>query len=126
MFEFTGERLTMLTGPDEMHLPGLVMGAHGAIGTTYNILPGAFLKLRRAFFAGDLATAMDLQARCNRVIYVLLQNGHLGAFKSAMKLVGHDVGGPRRPVPALTPEQERALFEKLEAVGFSELAAIRG
>ena len=114
----------MLSGADEMHLPALVMGAHGAIGTTYNLLPGAFLRLRRAFQAGDIATAMDLQARCNHIIYLLLQAGHLGAFKAAMKLVGHDCGIPRPPVPPLTAEQEQALFAKLETGGFPELAAM--
>ena len=125
LFEFTGEQLTMLSGPDELHLPAMTMGAHGAIGTTYNLLPGAFLRLREAFFAGDIATAMDIQARCNQIIYILIQGGGLGAFKAAMKLVGHDCGPPRAPLAALTPQQEQALFGELEAAGFMELAGER-
>ncbi len=124
IFEMTGKQLTMLSGPDEMHLPAMVMGAHGAIGTTYNVLPGAFLRLREAFFAGDIAKAMDLQARCNQVIYAILQAGGLGAFKAAMRLIGQDCGRPRLPLPTPDAEQERAFASKLEAIGFSELAAM--
>jgi len=124
VFEFTQGRLTMLSGPDELHLPALTMGAHGAIGTTYNLLPGAFLRLREAFFAGDMDRAMDLQARCNRIIYVMIQFGGISAFKAAMKLIGQDCGGPRAPLPTLTQEQEKELFAQLDAAGFGELAAL--
>lgn len=126
IFDLTGEKLTMLSGPDELHLPAMAMGAHGAIGSTYNMLPGAFLRLRRAFLAGDMATAMDLQVRCNRVIYHVLHYGGLPAFKAMMKLVGHDCGGPRAPVPTLTEAQEQDLFARLTDVGFEELAAMNG
>jgi len=124
IFELTGEKLTMLSGPDELHLPALTMGAHGAIGSTYNMLPGAFLRLREAFFAGDIQKAMDIQARCNRMIYHWLQYGGLGAFKATMKLLGHEVGGPRAPLATLSPEQEKAMFAAIKADGFEELAAM--
>jgi N-acetylneuraminate lyase len=124
IFDLTGQRLSMISGPDELHLPALTLGAHGAIGTTYNLLPGAFLRLREAYFAGDTARASELQIRCNQVIYELIQAGGLGAFKAAMKLVGHDLGPVRPPLVALTAEQECSLFARLEAVGFPELAAL--
>ena len=125
IFDLTGQRLTMLSGPDELHLPALTFGVQGAIGTTYNLLPGAFLCLREAFFAGDMATASDLQIRCNAIIYRLVQAGGMGAFKAAMKLVGHDVGGPRAPLKSLSGGEEQALFAALEAEGFGELAGMR-
>lgn len=124
VYEFTGRQLTMLSGPDELHLPALTMGAHGAIGTTYNLLPGAFARLREAFFAGDMQGAMDLQARCNRIIYVMLQFGAIPSFKFAMKLIGRNCGDPRAPLPTLSPEQEKSLHQALRDAGFEELAAL--
>jgi N-acetylneuraminate lyase len=124
IFDLTGQRLSMISGPDELHLPALTFGAHGAIGTTYNLLPGAFLRLREAYFAGDNARASELQIRCNQVIYELIQGGGLGAFKAAMKLVGHDLGPVRPPLAVPDSEQERKVFARLEAVGFAELAAL--
>lgn len=125
IYEITGERLTMLSGPDELHLPAMTLGAQGAIGGTYNLTPGAFLRLREAFFAGDLARAMDLQARCNRFIYAFLQAGGIGPLKAALKLVGHDLGRPRPPLPSPTPEEEPALFKRFEEAGLGELLAMQ-
>ena len=124
IYETTGERLTMLSGPDELHLPALTLGAQGAIGTTYNLLPGAFLRLREAYFSGDIVTASDIQVRCNRVILRMIQAGGLGAFKAAAKLVGHDLGGVRGPLRTLSPAEEMALFSELTQAGFEELAGM--
>jgi N-acetylneuraminate lyase len=122
LFELTGECLTMLSGPDELHLPALTLGAHGAIGTNYNLMPGAFLRLREAFAAGDIATASDLQIRCNRAIYPMVKAGGLGAFKVAGQLIGLNVGEPRPPVLGPPPEARPQFFTDLEAAGFLELA----
>lgn len=124
MYEITGECLTMLSGPDELHLPALTLGAHGAIGTNYNLMPGAFLRLREAYFAGDIATAANLQIRCNRAIYPMIRAGGLGAFKAAGELLGLNLGEPRPPVLAPTGEARRQLFADLEAAGFLDLAAM--
>jgi dihydrodipicolinate synthase/N-acetylneuraminate lyase len=35
----SGYTLNVVSGPDEMMLAGKAMGAHGAIGTTYNVMP---------------------------------------------------------------------------------------
>ncbi len=124
VFELTGRRFTMLSGPDELHLPALTMGAHGAIGTTYNIMPAAFLRLREAFFSGDMERAMYLQARCNQIIYVMLQFGGIPAFKATMKLVGYDCGDPRGPIPTLSPDQEAELHGRLREAGIEELTSL--
>ena len=124
LFELTGEKLTMLSGPDELHLPAMTMGAHGAVGTSYNLMAAAFLRLREAFFAGDIAEAMRLQARCNQVIQIMIKAGGVGAFKASMKLVGHDLGKPRLPLEGLDSEREKQLFKQLEAIDIDELTAV--
>ena len=124
MFEFTGEQLTMLSGPDELHLPAMTMGAHGAIGSTYNLLPGAWLRMREAYFAGDNARASELQVKCNRIIYAWLQAGGLGYLKAAMKMTGLNLGRARAPLPSPNPDQEPAFFAKMQAAGFEELAEL--
>ena len=39
-----GGNINLLNGPDETLLCGLVMGADGGIGSTYNIMPGIYKK----------------------------------------------------------------------------------
>ena len=62
------EDFTVISGPDEMCLPALTMGARGAIGTTYNIMSTHYIRLFSAHQNGDLATAQTLQYEANRVI----------------------------------------------------------
>ena len=101
IFELTGEKLTMLSGPDELHLPAH-HGRARAIGSTYNMLPGAFLRLREAFFAGDIQKAMDI--RCNRMIYHWLQYGPR-SVQATMKLLGH--GGRTEGAPCTAAPSRR-------------------
>ena len=51
--------LAVLSGPDDLCLSALVMGAHGAVGTTYNIMPELFAQLYRDYHAGNLAAAQS-------------------------------------------------------------------
>ena len=59
----------VFNGPDEQLISGLVMGAVGGIGGTYGAMPKLYLKLYELVKSGDLATALDLQNECCRIIY---------------------------------------------------------
>ncbi|MEE2657654.1 MAG: dihydrodipicolinate synthase family protein [Candidatus Latescibacterota bacterium] len=87
--------LNAISGPDEMALPAMVMGADAAIGSTYNVMPKIFLQMRQTFEAGDLGTAQDCQIRANRVIRLLMQVGVLAGIKEMLGWRGTPVGPPR-------------------------------
>jgi len=123
LIDLSGGRLRILSGPDEMHLPCLTMGAVGAIGTSYNYMARPFLRLRAAYQRGDLETAQELQYRSNAIIRALLQYGGLPAAKEIMRRIGADPGPARRPFRPLTEEQRRGLHAALDAAGFEELIA---
>lgn len=117
--------ITVLSGPDEMCLPALTMGVNGAIGTTYNILPGLFAKLYDSFRAGDLATAQDCQYKANRVIKAFVSvPSSIGAIKEILGKMGMDCGVPRRPLRPLTSPEKELLWKKLDEAQFSEMADI--
>jgi N-acetylneuraminate lyase len=123
LIDLSGGQLRILSGPDEMHLPCLTMGAVGAIGTSYNYMARPFLRLRAACQKGDLATAQELQYRSNAIIRALLQYGGLPAAKEIMRRVGADPGPARRPFRPLTEEHRHGLHAALDAAGFEELVA---
>ena len=56
----SGYSLNVVSGPDEMMLAGKAAGAHGAIGTTYNVMPKMNVAINDLFLAGDMAGATDL------------------------------------------------------------------
>jgi N-acetylneuraminate lyase len=118
IIELAPDRLTVLSGFDEVCVAGLAMGAHGAIGSTYNIMPATFAALYRAMRAGNLAEAQELQFRANRVIKALLSAPLIASLKAILSSWGYDCGGPRRPQRPLTPEERRQL---LAAIAEAEL-----
>lgn len=101
------------------------MGADGLIGSTYNLMPAAFVRLYAAFQAGDVAEARRLQHAVNRVIAVLLK-GDVGArTKAAMHLTGIDAGALRRPGRPLSPDEHIALRRDVLDAGLEELVPVR-
>ena len=115
--------LNVLAGPDEMLLPFLVMGAHGGIGTTYNLMPKVFRALYDAWWAGDLERAQALQYQVDRLIMVLRHYSVVPAVKAAMRLRGIDCGSPRAPLMPLTRDEVEQLEADLQAVGLTPVAA---
>ena len=73
IIEMEAGRLNIVSGPDELMIAAQAMGADGAIGSTYNLLPHLFVQAYEAFNAGDVPKARELQAKGNRVISVFLQ-----------------------------------------------------
>ena len=114
-----GDDLNAISGPDEMCLAGLVMGADGAIGSTYNVMPRLYLELYGHFQAGRIRQAMALQARANRVISLLMQVGVLSGIKAMLGWRGLPVGPARPPAQPLTEEQETRLRHGLHAFDFA-------
>jgi N-acetylneuraminate lyase len=113
-------RFDVLFGRDEMFLGSLVVGAKGAVGSTYNYIAPIFNRLLEAYRQGDLVKAEAEQAKANDIIGVMIRHGGLPAGKAIMKLLGLDCGPVRLPLRSLTPVQEKALTEELEKVGFEK------
>ena len=122
--ELCGNDLNLLAGPDEMLLPFLLMGAHGGIGTTYNLVPELFVELYAAWAAGDVQKAQQAQYQIDRVILAIRAYGVVPAVKAAMRLRGIDCGCPRAPLVPLTTQQLEQLGRDLDAVGFSALETV--
>lgn len=119
IIELAPDRLNVLSGFDEVCLAALAMGAHGAIGSTYNLLPATFSALYRAMAAGRLDEARELQFRANRVIKALLATPLIAAIKVVLAAQGIPCGAPRRPQRPLTPAERTQVLAAVEA---SELA----
>ncbi len=100
LIDRSGGELNAISGPDQMALPAMVMGADAAIGSTYNIMPRLFLQMRGAFEDGDLAVARECQLKANRVIRLLMEVGVLPGVKQMLADRETPVG-PTRVVPPL-------------------------
>ncbi len=123
LIDLSGGRLRILSGPDELCLPAQVMGATGAIGSTYNWMGPLYVKLFRAFQAGDLATAQSCQAKANAFIRIIHRYEKIAGQKAVMEYLGIPCGPSRHPLTPLTAAQQQTLFAELEREGLpAELA----
>jgi N-acetylneuraminate lyase len=113
--------ITVLSGFDEVCVAGLSMGAHGAIGSTYNVLPATFVKLYDAATRGDWAQAQEIQGRANEVIQALITVPLMAGMKAILAAWGIPCGGPRRPQRPLTENERAAILVAVNEAGIQEL-----
>lgn len=118
--ELNGGDVNVINGPDEMLICGLTMGADAGIGSTYNVMPGEFVKLYSSFASGDLAAAQAQQFKINHAIEIMLKHSLFPALKHMLTVQGFDVGYPVFPAKRFTPDEEAALMRDLNAIRFFE------
>ncbi|MFH5835199.1 dihydrodipicolinate synthase family protein [Proteiniclasticum sp. C24MP] len=116
-----GPDFMIYSGADEMALSGLLAGADGIIGSTYNAISDTFLDLYSAYTEGRLEEARDIMKEAVAVIMQLLSYGSLMAvLKAINRWNGVDAGYVRKPFTNFSEEEEEnmkkdfvALHEKM-------------
>ncbi|WP_039030055.1 N-acetylneuraminate lyase [Leclercia adecarboxylata] len=76
--------LVLYNGYDEIFASGLLAGADGGIGSTYNIMGWRYQRIVKALKEGDIATASALQTKCNEVIDLLIKVGVFRGLKTVL------------------------------------------
>jgi N-acetylneuraminate lyase len=113
--------VTVFNGRDEILAAGLLMGAHGGIGSIYNLLTRQFVQLFDLASAARWREARELQKEINRVIDVLLQYPLIPAIKKILFWSGIDCGLAVRSTRPLAPEEEARLRTQFDS--FQEMLA---
>ena len=80
--------LVLYNGYDEIFASGLLAGADGGIGSTYNIMGWRYQGIVKALKEGDIATAQALQTKCNEVIDLLIKVGVFRGLKTVLHYMG--------------------------------------
>lgn len=119
MREFKG-KLNVLNGPDETMICGLAVGADGAIGTTYNLLPKVSVAIYENFMAGNVQKALESQQKLNRVIELAI-SGNIAYWKAILGVHGFDVGHTVFPRKLPTEQELAELKAKLDEIGFADM-----
>jgi len=108
----------MLWGRDENMLSALVLGAKGAVGSTYNYASPLYLDLIAAFERNDLEKARALQQKSIDVITLLGKYGGNPVGKAYMRLIGLDCGKFRLPIRNMNEEELDAFKKDVAALEF--------
>lgn len=120
--ELDNQKWDIMHGYDELLLAGLLFGAVGAIGSTYNYMGPLYQKIISDFAKGDLVEARKKQLVSVRIIEILLRyNGAIVAGKTLMQAVGIDCGPCRFPLNNLTADAFENMLKELKTAGFFDL-----
>ncbi|MCC6679366.1 MAG: dihydrodipicolinate synthase family protein [Phycisphaeraceae bacterium] len=112
-----GDEHKVYYGYDEMLLYGLISGADGAIGGSYNLTSPLALEIRQAWRDDNLAEAQKIQRKLQDVVAVLHRHGSgLGVLKASVRALGLNCGPARPPATSLSEQTIAAMVAELEQV----------
>lgn len=122
--QYRDGRYDMLWGRDENMLSALVLGAKGAVGSTYNYAAPLYNDLIAAYENGDLPLARKLQQHSIDMIRLLGKYGGIATGKAYMKLIGLDCGAFRLPVKNMDASQYELFKKDAAEVGFHSFQSV--
>ena len=109
--------LVLYGGYDEVYLGARILGADGAIGSTFNFTLPLFTQIEAAYAALDIPRAQALQRRANNIMQALVSCSLFPSIKHILRTQGVPCGDCRAPFPTLTEEQkayvERVVSENM-------------
>ena len=114
--KLSGGDINVFNGSDESLLCGLVMGADGGIGSTYNVMPKLFVSLYQEFQTGNIVKAQQLQFKINKVIEVIIEFGVFPGVKELLIMMGFPVGYCTLPLKRFTDDERRQFKKRIEHV----------
>lgn len=121
---FQNGKYDMLWGRDENMLSALVLGAKGAVGSTFNYAAPVYHQLIEAFNQNQLDTARALQQRAVDMIRLLGKYGGISVGKAYMKLVDMNCGEFRLPVSNMSAEAFENFKADVNQLGFDSFKSV--
>jgi len=121
LLNYKDGKFEIFHGYDEVLLAGLVLGAKGAVGSTYNYMSKIYRELIQNFESGNLLAAREIQLYSVKVVEVLIKyGGGVRAGKEIMNLCGIECGPLRSPFIKFTKKESEELKRDLEVINFFE------
>lgn len=98
----------VFSGSDEMLIAGLITGANGGIGSTYNLVPDRYVELYKQARLGNWEEARSIQSEINQFIQIILNYPIHPAIKQLLAWSGINCGS------CIPPRRELTLVEQSE------------
>ena len=115
---FCDENFSMYSGNDDQVVPLLSVGGIGVISVIANIAPKVMHDMVVSYLQGDVKTAMELQLGIKPLNDALFCEVNPIPVKTAMNLLGHNVGNLRLPLVDMTDNNLKRLKNELINYGF--------
>lgn len=113
----TDGKIDMYSGEDGLVLPMLSIGGIGVISVWSNIAPRQVHDLCYSYFNGDMETAQKLQREALPLVDALFSDVNPIPVKTAMNLMGMEVGPLRAPLCDMSDAAKAKLIEAMKNYG---------
>jgi N-acetylneuraminate lyase len=102
-----GDDYIIFNGPDEQFISGRLIGAEGAIGGTYGVMPDLYLAMDEALKNRDLDRARAMQYAADDIIYTMCST-HANMYAVIKEILrineGIDIGSVRAPLTPISDQ----------------------
>ena len=105
------------SGNDDQVIALCAMGGKGVISVASHVIPKQMHDMVMSFRAGDTKKALDIQNRYLSLINTLFIDVNPIPVKEAMNLLGHEVGGYRKPLTPMSEAHREILKNELTQAG---------
>jgi 4-hydroxy-tetrahydrodipicolinate synthase len=96
-----GDKIDIYSGNDDQVVPILALGGAGVISVAANIIPKQMHELCEEFFKGNISKSLEIQLSYLSLINSLFIENNPIPVKTAMNLMGMNVGKLRLPLCAM-------------------------
>ena len=110
-------KIDIYSGNDDQILPILSLGGKGVISVLSNIVPSVVHTMCSRYFDGDLQGALELQLDYLSLTNNLFIETNPIPVKTALNLMGYEVGNLRLPLYDMEEENKLKLLESLKEHG---------
>lgn len=117
IMQLTDGKLDLYSGNDDQIVPLLSLGGKGVISVLANIAPEYTHDIGQKFFDGDLKGSLKMQLDALPLIDKLFCEVNPIPVKTAMNLLGKEVGGLRMPLSPMEEAHKQALAEEMKKFG---------
>jgi len=117
MYRLCGDVLDIYSGNDDMVVPLLAAGGKGVISVVANIAPADTHRMVESFMKGNLQESLELQLKLMPLIKALFCEVNPIPVKTAMNLMGFNMGPLRLPLTDMAENNLEFLKQKMKEYG---------
>ena len=114
IIEFSGDKITVLSGDDPLYYPILAIGGKGIISVLSNIIPGDMVKVYNYFEQKEFTKALDLYYKFYYLTRSMFYETSPIPVKTSLKYMGMINGEFRLPLCELSKVNEEKLVSDLK------------
>ncbi len=112
--ELCGDDFTIYSGNDDQIVPIMSLGGKGVISVLSNVVPAQTHDIAAKYLAGDTKGALSIQLEYLELIDALFCEVNPIPVKTALNMMGQNVGSLRMPLCEMTEENEEKLRNVLK------------